>query len=127
MIAFVERRQGRWEASTSSLDRALELDPLSTRYQWNQCFSHVFLSDYVRAEEHCDRAISLAPDIAESYAAKAFLNSKAGRLEANRELLDKPEARGGHITAVQILLGSIASGLCSEFNPTTRTRWRRSR
>ncbi len=73
VIGYVQRRQGKWDDAATSLDKALQLDPRSTRIAWNQCWTYTMLQEYSKAEPLCDRAISLAPDVTDGYVAKVTL------------------------------------------------------
>lgn len=72
-ISYVNRRQSNWEASLAAMDRAIELDPLSYEFFWNQGLTYQILKRYDEAEQLYDRSISLAPDAADAYNMKALL------------------------------------------------------
>ncbi|MFQ5864891.1 MAG: protein kinase [bacterium] len=87
-IGFVQRRQGKWEQSIKNMKKAFELDPRSSRMAINLGHIYQFLRKYSEAECYYDRAISLAPDIAEWYTFKALLYlSWNGSVERSREVL----------------------------------------
>jgi tetratricopeptide (TPR) repeat protein len=87
-IAYVKRRQGNWDESLAALDRAIELDPRSYEFLWNQGESYQILDRYEESERLFDRAISLAPDAADAYNFKAILYLvRDGGGEKMKELL----------------------------------------
>ena len=97
VIGYVQRRQSKWDDAVVSLDRALELDPRSTRIAWNQCTTYSFLQEYSKAEPLCERAISLAPDVADGYAAKAIMQilRYGGGAHVSEVLLDASRKNAG--------------------------------
>jgi TolB-like protein/Tfp pilus assembly protein PilF len=60
---FVDRREGRWEDATRSLERALELDPRNF-FTIQQLAHHTYLPQrrYADAVQAYDRALTIAPD-----------------------------------------------------------------
>jgi TolB-like protein/Flp pilus assembly protein TadD len=87
--AFVIRRQGRWEESTSLLERALEASPRSSNIAWNLIGSFQYLRDFRRAEEYADLTISLEPDSEDGYIGKVNLLFVQGRLRDARAVLEE--------------------------------------
>jgi tetratricopeptide (TPR) repeat protein len=71
-IAYIERRQGRFEESIETLSKAIELNPQNVILSGNQCFTHIFVREYREAERIINRAISIAPDEAYGYQMKAW-------------------------------------------------------
>jgi TolB-like protein len=87
-VSFVNRRQGNWQESLEAMDRAIELDPRSYEFFWNQGLTRQVLGSYDEAEQLYDLAISLAPDAADAYSMKALLYLvRGGGGERMRELL----------------------------------------
>ena len=72
-IAYVERRQGRWDQATARLSEALRYDPRSALRTLDLADTYMSVRKYPEAERLFDRAIQLAPDWAEPYAYKAML------------------------------------------------------
>jgi TolB-like protein/Tfp pilus assembly protein PilF len=63
MMAYIQRRQGRWEESTRNLDRAAELDPRDKETLQNVAFSYLLLDRYAEAKSWWARAAAVArPD-----------------------------------------------------------------
>lgn len=105
-IGFVQRRQGRFEEGLANIKKACELNPLSHYLATALGETYLLLRRYPEAEEHLDRAISLAPN-GWTYALKARLylcwegNTKKARkvLDEALENIKKPES---------MLLNSVA-------------------
>jgi serine/threonine-protein kinase len=68
---WVQRRQGRMVQALANLEKAAELDPRSAMMAHEVASTHFLLRDPVGAGRAFDRAISLSPDWAAPYAAKA--------------------------------------------------------
>ncbi len=101
-IGFIRRRQGKWEQAAVQLEQALEIDPRNTSWLKDLGETYLYMRRYAQAERYLDRAISVAPDISDTYFQKAqlylswlgsteraeqVLEDAAGRIE--REVLDR--------------------------------------
>lgn len=62
LSGYIDRRQGRWEESTRSLLRAIELDPNNALLLQQIASSYEAMRDYAKEAAMLDRAISLRPD-----------------------------------------------------------------
>ncbi len=69
-IAYIERRQGKFEDSIRHLKSVLELDPRSANIASNISFILMRLRRYAEAESYIDRAIGLDPDQVYIYGTK---------------------------------------------------------
>ncbi len=69
-IGYVQRRQGKLEASAASLEKALELDPQNGRYAMNLALTHRRLRDYSEADRYFNRSITLSPNQVAAYVFK---------------------------------------------------------
>jgi TolB-like protein/Tfp pilus assembly protein PilF/tRNA A-37 threonylcarbamoyl transferase component Bud32/ribosomal protein L40E len=71
LIGFIQRRQGRWEESTRSLERAMELDPrnLSTLDQTG--LSYGLVRRYAERKSKLDRMLTIEPNNLEVKAGRA--------------------------------------------------------
>ena len=72
-IAYVQRRQGKYDQAVDNLRKAAELDPRAQVIPYEIGITYNSLRNYPEAEKYLSRAISLAPDIAASYAWKIQL------------------------------------------------------
>lgn len=61
LAGFIDRRQGRWDASTRNLLRALDLDPRNTYYLQQLAVSYYYMRRYVDQAAILDRALAILP------------------------------------------------------------------
>ena len=66
LTGSIERRQGRWESSIRSLERAVELDPRNIHTLQQLAGSYAFLRRYAEARGVCNRALAIAPEDVET-------------------------------------------------------------
>ena len=66
LTGSIERRRGRWEESTRSLERAVDLDPRNIHTLQELAGSYAFLRRYAEARSTCNRALAIAPDDVET-------------------------------------------------------------
>jgi serine/threonine protein kinase/Tfp pilus assembly protein PilF len=92
-MGFVLRRQGRWEESTRSLERAFELDPrnINTLYQIGLTYGG--FRRYAEQKSKFDRMLTIEPNYLEAKAERAFVdvNWKADT-EPLHQLIDEIRA-----------------------------------
>ncbi|UCC83991.1 MAG: tetratricopeptide repeat protein [Gemmatimonadota bacterium] len=72
-VGNVERRRGNFDAGLAHFKKAAELEPREALKQFHLAVTYILLRDYPEAERYCDRALALAPDWIELYAAKGWL------------------------------------------------------
>ncbi|GAI08707.1 unnamed protein product, partial [marine sediment metagenome] len=72
-IGYVQRRQGKFEQGLANIKKAYELDPLSSVLAMEVGTTFILLRRYSEAERYYERAISLAPDVPQTYNFKAWL------------------------------------------------------
>lgn len=81
--SYVERRQGRFEASIISLHKALELDPRNTVLAFELGTNYAMVSRYKEAEQYYQQALALDPTnvlaISRSAPALLFANGNVQR------------------------------------------------
>jgi len=61
ILAFIDRRQGRWAESTKNFERAIEFDPQNSGFLQQLANSYLCLRQYADAERVLDRAVALDP------------------------------------------------------------------
>jgi serine/threonine protein kinase/TolB-like protein/Tfp pilus assembly protein PilF len=78
-MGFVLRRQGHWEESTQSLERAFELDPRNINTLHQIALSYGAFRRYAEQKSAYDRALGVEPSDVETKVLRAFveLDSKA--------------------------------------------------
>jgi serine/threonine-protein kinase len=87
-MAYVERRQGKWDDAITHLNAALRLDPQSHDLAHNLADTYFSVRRYEEADHYLDRALSLAPDFQRSWSYKAHLQLVwRGDLGRAREIL----------------------------------------
>jgi serine/threonine protein kinase/tetratricopeptide (TPR) repeat protein len=87
-IAYVHRRQGKFEQVLTNLKRSYELDPLNHFIVREFGITYAYLRKYQEAEYYYDQAISLAPDLSFVYYFKAWLHlCSEGSTEKARAVL----------------------------------------
>jgi serine/threonine protein kinase/tetratricopeptide (TPR) repeat protein len=96
-IAYVQRRQGKFEQALANFKRAFELDPLCNPLAFDIAQTFMILRKYPEAENYYDRAISLAPDLLDPYSWKArlYLRWQGSTRKANavlEEALQNPKS-----------------------------------
>ncbi len=101
-IGFIQRRLGKWDETLEAIAQAIELDPQSAALVTSQGQTYLRLRRYGEAERYFDRAISLAPNVAAPYVAKARLYLlRDGNIERVQELFQ--ESRGSVERAAWVL------------------------
>jgi serine/threonine-protein kinase len=90
-IAYVKRRQGKFDEAVLYQTKAFELNPRSADVAWQLANTYRFaLRDFAEAERYYDRTILLNPDWIGGYIEKASLYvSWQGDLEKARAVLDE--------------------------------------
>jgi TolB-like protein/Tfp pilus assembly protein PilF len=87
--AFILRRQGQWEESTSLLERVFEVSPMDFEATFGLSVNFERLRDFRRAEEYADLAISLAPDNVNGYSVKFRALFSQGRFRDARAVFEE--------------------------------------
>lgn len=62
ILAFIDRRQGRWAESNKNFERAIELDPQNSGFLQQLADSYMCLRQYADAKRVLDRAVAVAPN-----------------------------------------------------------------
>jgi TolB-like protein/Flp pilus assembly protein TadD len=73
LMGFVQRRQGRWEESTHSLERASELDPRNVNTLYQTGLSYGGLRRYAEQKSKFDRILTIEPNNLAAQADRAFV------------------------------------------------------
>ncbi len=89
-IAYVHRRQGRFEQAVAGFRKAVDLDPRSAQSALDLAETYGDLRRYAEAEPYYELSISLAPDQVRAYVSKAASYvSWDGSLEKARATLER--------------------------------------
>ena len=94
LIGWIQRRQGRWEQSVKTVEKAFELNPRSSIIANEQGISYTRMRRYKEAEEWYDRALSINPDYHSARLNKAwnYLLWKGNTKEARAVLEKLPQS-----------------------------------
>lgn len=106
LAGYIDRRQGRWDESTTNLRRALELDPHNFYVLQQIARSYEFLRDFRNEAAILDRALAIAP------------NDAGARLQrAAIELSSHANTRSMHSTIEAIVAqnSNAARGLADDW------------
>ncbi len=101
LAGFIDRRQGRWDASTRNLVHALELDPRNTYTLQQIAVSYLLLRQFDDAAAALDRARRILPDDVSLQVARAglALHQRADpaplRAAIDRIVAEDPSAASG--------------------------------
>ena len=94
-MAYIWRRQGRWDESIAAMEKAFALNPRNGELASNMVGSYQSMRRYPEALRFADITISLAPDAPFLYLFKAFLQVTAdGNTRAARETIKQINPRG---------------------------------
>ena len=86
-LAFLARRQGRWQQSIELFDQALTLDPRNIEYLCQAGRTAAGLRDFPLAMRYFERCQDVAPQLASTLSNKAWLHQAQGQLDAAEPLL----------------------------------------
>jgi serine/threonine-protein kinase len=94
-VAYVQRRQGRFDEALQNLLQASELNPNEHTVLQSVGETYVFLRQYAKARPYFDRALSLRPEIANPRLFKVFGYAAEGDLlNARREAREMTDIFG---------------------------------
>jgi serine/threonine protein kinase/tetratricopeptide (TPR) repeat protein len=108
LIAYVQRRQGKFEQGLANIKRAFELDPISHLLATAVGETFLLMRKYPEAERYFERSITLAPDVLWTYGLKARLylcwegSTKKARVVIE-EVLQNDESAEHHGFIVNLL------------------------
>ncbi len=128
-IGYIKRRQAKWDEAIGYLERAADLDPVSSERAFYLGNTYVYVRRYELAERYYDRAIALRPMDRRSYARKvrlyllwdAQLEKARGAL---RELVNRfgPGEAASELAATSQFAGATAAAriLADEYREILR-------
>jgi serine/threonine-protein kinase len=131
-MAYVFRRQGRFEESLRALETVARLDPRSTEVLVNLAAFLSFLRRYEEAERKVDRALGIAPDMDLALIVKAEIRAAwKGETEPSKEVLRQLRRRindgrlGFGATVVPLLEMNPreALAIADSLAPESRVSW----
>jgi len=104
-MGFVRRRQARWNEAIIKQQEALQLDPRNHVSMYELGESYAVTRQYAEAEVCYNRAIALAPDVAEYYVAKALQRLLwKGNTDQAIEVIHEGFEAAGHLEVISQLV-----------------------
>ncbi len=95
-VAWVERRQGKWDEATAGLQAVVKLDPLDAWYRYELGITYLYCHRYSDAIAQFDRAIDMQPNHLWAYILKSWaILNQTGETGQAREVLDAGRACNG--------------------------------
>jgi TolB-like protein/predicted Ser/Thr protein kinase len=113
-IAFVQRRQGRWEEAVANLERAIQLDPSNLDRISNMMQTLTYMRRWDDVERYIERGLALSPDDVrfKSYRALIVL-IRDGKPQVARDILvpiaDQHAAIRGFLVETDIMSRDYAA------------------
>lgn len=90
LLAYIQRRQGKWEQSLKSMEKAIRLDPKYWAHPYQQARTYIHLRKYEEANKLFDRCLSIDPDNLASKGMKALICLLSrGDINEARSILDR--------------------------------------
>jgi serine/threonine-protein kinase len=86
-LAYVARRQGKWDRSESYFNEAERLDPRNVRLLTNHAFSYLILRRFPEALRTFDQVLNITPDDMDTLAYKAAIAQAEGDLRRASAIL----------------------------------------
>lgn len=74
LLAYIDRRQGRWEDSARSFERSIELDPRNYFTLQQMSLSYNSLRQYAKMAATLDRALEIVPNDADTRVGRALVD-----------------------------------------------------
>src|SRR4029077_9368548 len=99
LTGFIARRQGRWEESTTALQRALELDPRNLFFLQQLSLTYEYERRYREHAAVLDRALKLVPSDPDTRVARALI-----------DLEERADTRSAHKAIEAVLAEDPAAG-----------------
>jgi TolB-like protein/Flp pilus assembly protein TadD len=88
-VAWVQRRQGKWDEAIAGLQTVVQLDPLDVWYKYELGVTYLYCRRYHEAVAQFDKVIDLQPNHRQAYIVKSWaLLNQTGEPRQAREILD---------------------------------------
>ena len=102
-LAFLSRRQGRWDESLAHFDQAIALDPRNMEFLCQAGITSTAMARYPLAARYLDRCLDVSPQEASTLALKALMYQEQGQLDAAEPLLAQIVADPSDVPTVAVL------------------------
>ena len=100
-LAYVARRQGKWDRSESYFNEAERLDPRNVRLLTNHAFSYLILRRFPEALRTFDQVLNITPDDMDTLAYKAAIAQAEGDLPRASAILAPLHPNAGNPDALE--------------------------
>src|SRR5262249_52697415 len=101
LLAYVTRRQGRWEQSESYFKGAERLDPRNINLLYQHAISYIILRRFPDAVKKLDQLLDISPDDVDTLVQKATVAQAVGDLPAATALLTSLRLAADKTTALE--------------------------
>jgi TolB-like protein/Tfp pilus assembly protein PilF len=100
-LAYVSRRQGRWDRSESYFSEAERLDPRNVNLLTQHALSHIYHRRFSDARLKLDQVLNITPDDVDTLALKAAIAQAEGDLPRAAALLAPLRPNADHAPALE--------------------------
>jgi serine/threonine-protein kinase len=100
-LAYVTRRQGRWDESESYFNQAERLDPRNSNLLYQHAVSYIILRRFPQAIKKLDQVLNISPDDVDTLVQKATIAQAVGDLPAAAAVLGSLRPAADKTTAVE--------------------------
>jgi TolB-like protein/class 3 adenylate cyclase/Flp pilus assembly protein TadD len=100
-LAYVTRRQGRWDESESHFNEAERLDPRNINLLYQHAISYIILRRFPEAVGKLDQVLNITPDDVDTLVQKATVAQAVGDLAAASALLASLRPAANKTTALE--------------------------
>jgi len=101
LLAYVARRQGRWDESESQFNEAERLDPRNINLLYQHAISYIILRRFPQAVKKLDQVLNISPDDVDTLVQKATVAQAVGDLPAAAALLASLRPTSERTTALE--------------------------
>ena len=101
LLAYVTRRQGRWDESESHFNEAERLDPRNINLLYQHAISYIILRRFPQALKKLDQVLNVTPDDVDTLVQKATVAQAIGDLPAAAAVLASLRPAADKTTALE--------------------------
>src|SRR5262249_11308451 len=100
-LAYVTRRQGRWDESESHFNKAERLDPRNINLLYQHAISFIILRRFPQAVKKLDQVLNISPDDVDTLVQKATVAQAVGDFPAAAAILASLRPAADKTTALE--------------------------
>src|SRR6478609_2642491 len=101
LLAYVARRQGRWDESESHFDEAERLDPRNINLLYQHAISYIMLRRFPQSVKKLDQVLNISPDDMDTLVQKATVAQAVGDLPSAAAILASLRPAADKTTALE--------------------------